>query len=42
MSAADTTSAARFDWVAWNIVRALASTAALACLGRALLLHGRK
>ncbi len=28
-------------WVAWNIVRTVASTAALACLGRALVLHGR-
>jgi uncharacterized membrane protein len=33
---------ARFEtpWVAWNIVRTLVSTAALGCLGRALLLHG--
>lgn len=33
----------RFEgpWVAWNIVRTVASTAALLCLGRALLLHGR-
>ena len=28
-------------WVAWNIVRTVASTAALACLARALVLHGR-
>lgn len=28
-------------WVAWNIVRTVASTVALACLGRALVLHGR-
>jgi uncharacterized membrane protein len=28
-------------WVAWNIVRTLAATAALACLGRALVLYGR-
>ncbi|MEU6606837.1 anthrone oxygenase family protein [Streptomyces shenzhenensis] len=28
-------------WVAWNTVRALLSTAATACLTRALLLHGR-
>lgn len=27
-------------WVAWNVVRALLSTAALGCLGRALVLHG--
>lgn len=33
----------RFEerWVDWNIVRAVTSTAALACLGRALLVHGR-
>lgn len=31
----------RFEgpWVAWNVVRALLSTAALGCLGRALVLH---
>ncbi|MCX4575296.1 DUF1772 domain-containing protein [Streptomyces sp. NBC_01571] len=31
----------RFEdtWVAWNVVRALLSTVALACLARALLLH---
>ena len=29
-------------WVAWNIVRTLASTAALACLAWALVLHGRR
>lgn len=29
------------EWVAWNIVRTLATTAALGCLGRALVLHGR-
>lgn len=29
-------------WVAWNIVRTVLSTAALGCLGRALLLHGRE
>ncbi|SFC90634.1 DUF1772 domain-containing protein [Streptomyces aidingensis] len=28
-------------WVTWNTVRALASTAALVCLLRALVLHGR-
>jgi uncharacterized membrane protein len=28
-------------WVAWNIVRTVASAAALGCLGYALLLHGR-
>ena len=28
-------------WVAWHIVRTVVSTAALACLGYALLLHGR-
>ena len=28
-------------WVAWNVVRTVASTVALACLGRALVLHGR-
>ena len=28
-------------WVAWNIVRTLASTAAFACLARALVLRGR-
>lgn len=34
----------RFDearWVAWNIVRTLASTAAVGCLAWALVLHGR-
>ncbi|MET7701153.1 anthrone oxygenase family protein [Streptomyces sp. NPDC005485] len=33
----------RFEdpWVAWNVVRALLSTLALACLARALVLHGR-
>jgi uncharacterized membrane protein len=32
----------RFEdpWVAWNIVRTLVATAALACLGWALVLHG--
>lgn len=29
-------------WAAWNIVRLLPSTAAVAALGRALLLHGRR
>ncbi|MFI7241528.1 DUF1772 domain-containing protein [Streptomyces qinglanensis] len=29
-------------WVAWNAARAVASTAALACLLRALVLHGRE
>lgn len=28
-------------WVAWNIVRAVASAGALACLVRALMLHGK-
>ena len=28
-------------WVAWNVVRALASTAAFVCLAWALVLHGR-
>ncbi|MFG2788844.1 DUF1772 domain-containing protein [Streptomyces sp. NPDC048419] len=28
-------------WVAWNVVRAVLSTAALGCLARALVLHGR-
>lgn len=28
-------------WVAWNIVRTVVTTAALGCLGYALLLHGR-
>lgn len=28
-------------WVAWNTARAIASTTALACLSRALVLHGR-
>jgi uncharacterized membrane protein len=28
-------------WIAWNIVRTVASTAALACLARALMLYGR-
>lgn len=34
---------ARFEdtWVAWNVVRALLSTLALACLARALLLYRR-
>lgn len=34
----------RFEgsWVTWNIVRTVATTAALACLGRALVLHGRE
>lgn len=33
----------RFEdtWVAWNVVRALLSTLALACLARALVLYGR-
>jgi uncharacterized membrane protein len=33
----------RFEatWVRWNVVRSLASTAALGCLAWALLLHGR-
>ncbi len=29
------------SWVRWNIVRALTSTAAFACLTWALVLHGR-
>jgi uncharacterized membrane protein len=29
-------------WVAWNIVRTLALTAAFGCLARALVLHGRR
>lgn len=29
-------------WNAWNIVRAVLSTAAVGCLGRALVLHGRR
>jgi len=29
-------------WVAWNIVRTVASTAALGCLVYALMLHGRR
>jgi len=29
-------------WVAWNIVRTLASTAAFGCLAWALVLHGRR
>ena len=29
-------------WVAWNIVRTVASTAALGCLAYALVLHGRR
>lgn len=29
-------------WIAWNIARTALATAALACLGRALLLHGRR
>ncbi|HEY3506495.1 MAG TPA: anthrone oxygenase family protein [Actinocatenispora sp.] len=28
-------------WLAWNVVRTLASAASLLCLGRALVLHGR-
>ncbi|MER5938091.1 anthrone oxygenase family protein [Streptomyces sp. NPDC001928] len=28
-------------WVAWNVVRAVLSTVALGCLGRALVLYGR-
>ncbi|GAA4214271.1 DUF1772 domain-containing protein [Actinocatenispora rupis] len=34
---------ARFQtpWLAWNVVRTLASAASLLCLGRALVLHGR-
>jgi uncharacterized membrane protein len=28
-------------WIAWNIVRTVASTVALACLARALVLYGR-
>jgi uncharacterized membrane protein len=28
-------------WIAWNIVRTVASTVALACLARALMLYGR-
>lgn len=28
-------------WVAWNVVRAVASTVALGCLARALVLYGR-
>ncbi len=30
------------SWIAWNVVRAVVSTAALGCLSRALLLHGRR
>jgi len=29
-------------WIAWNIARTALATAALACLGRALVLHGRR
>ena len=29
-------------WMAWNIARTALATAALACLGRALVLHGRR
>ena len=29
-------------WVAWNIVRTVAATAALGCLVYALMLHGRR
>jgi uncharacterized membrane protein len=29
-------------WIAWNIARTVLATAALACLGRALVLHGRR
>jgi uncharacterized membrane protein len=29
-------------WVAWNIVRTLATTAAFACLAWALVLRGRR
>jgi len=29
------------SWVAWHIVRTIASTAAFACLAWALVLHGR-
>lgn len=29
-------------WTAWNIARTALATAALACLGRALVLHGRR
>jgi uncharacterized membrane protein len=29
-------------WVAWNIVRTLASTGALGCLATALFLHARR
>jgi uncharacterized membrane protein len=29
------------EWVAWNIVRTIVSTAALGCIAYALLLHGR-
>ncbi|NUP63576.1 MAG: DUF1772 domain-containing protein [Nonomuraea sp.] len=38
-----TTARAHFEnrWVAWNAVRAVLSTAALVCLTRALVLHGR-
>ncbi|MTE19551.1 DUF1772 domain-containing protein [Streptomyces sp. TRM43335] len=40
---ADTAARQRFErpWVRWNTVRAVASTAALACLAWALVLHGR-
>jgi len=33
----------RFEapWITWNIVRAVLCTAALGCIGRALVLHGR-
>jgi uncharacterized membrane protein len=29
-------------WIAWNVARTALATAALACLGRALVLHGRR
>ncbi len=28
-------------WTTWNVVRAIATTAAVGCLARALVLHGR-
>jgi uncharacterized membrane protein len=29
-------------WIAWNVARTVLATAALSCLGRALVLHGRR
>jgi uncharacterized membrane protein len=29
-------------WIAWNVARTTLATAALGCLGRALVLHGRR